>query len=1347
MVSPTIGQCMRAAKVSGMSNRLKTVTCVSALLFSTLATAQSTLQRVSEFEYHPTTGLLTLERVDPGGSHCVETVYSHDEYGNRQRTEVRPCANVRNTPSDFAPRVVAHRFAAGAQHPAGVYATHTKRGDVSLTAEAWDAGGENVEEAEATFDARFGAASTATEVGRFRTVLITKRIEYDTLGRARREVVPTRSALDGAYAEAESLTRYVQCQNAEAGCLLHANFQSFERVPVDYPSVHSQDLSTQVRIHTAYYVETTPMQAGQKVGATQRTHFDALGREIAKESESPNKNQWIQTLTVRDTVGKVAATYGPYFTSATLGEKEQTRQWTSRRDLLHRPVQSVQRWQASSTASPTDVTTTVEYNGLSTTTYTPYGINPSSGATRSNTVIKDVAGQVQQIVDAYGATLNFDYDAYGNLTRTTNALGHSVNIAYTPGTARFKQSMSDPDKGQWSYSYDAVGQLKSQTDGRGVTTQMAYDVLGRAVSKASAGGTDIAGYTAQWRYSRDRDGNWCARGLSRVCDSWTDGSIAVNTSRRVSQYDGLGRPIALAEDLDRRYQTLYTFDDVGRPAQVIYPTGLRVSKVYATGADANQTAGAVTSINQSNPDGSTQRSLWSIQSIDRAFDAHGNVLAAQLGNGVRLQNVTDVRSGKPFQLTAGVGGPAEHVSDITYQYDVAGNITGRMTSIPNAVDAFQYDLLDRLTHQTARGRAVDVQYNAIGNILFKTDVGGYSYTTGRPHAVATAGGSSYNYDGNGNVVSTTGAQQRDHTWTSFNQPARMTYASSATTRTVQFNYDDQHRRVREVVTVSNGPGRILYLMHPDNAGGLGFEREETWSGAPNASAMTRNENRHYIQVPGSTVVIKTVNDNSSAAALNPNLGSDANDLVYWHKDSLGSIVSVHNNVGAVVERPAFDAWGRKVREDGSMDNRWAPSQHADRGYTGHEQLDEIGLVHMNGRVYDALLGRFLSPDPVNAIPHQMQNYNAYSYVLNNPMRYTDPSGQCVEVVTCVAIFVVGFALAQSGNEYWRMVGTFVMMYAGNAIAVEAGLGTALTPAGLSAQAAATSASVVNGAVSAGVATALTRGSSGMDIATAVLFSTAFFGAGEISNEGLKLAAHTALGCVQGAVSGGQCGPSALAAYAGKGMTMGLGPDVNPVLRGAITIVAGGTASVMGGGKFASGAGQAAFGFLFNECRHTGMCGSSSTTSVQATVNPAGGLAGVIWTDPTSLHFGFVINDGYGSQRIDGQPSCFVCFGSPKLVAEFGSTAPRRVLESYDLQSSSRQTLGDLAVALRSNALMLSGSVPYSYPTFYFGTMGPSQYNSNSFANSIMYYSSGSMLGVARGVTYLAPGMQTIIPRP
>ncbi len=65
----------------------------------------------------------------------------------------------------------------------------------------------------------------------------------------------------------------------------------------------------------------------------------------------------------------------------------------------------------------------------------------------------------------------------------------------------------------------------------------------------------------------------------------------------------------------------------------------------------------------------------------------------------------------------------------------------------------------------------------------------------------------------------------------------------------------------------------------------------------------------------------------------------------------------------------------------------------DRGYTGHEHLYAFGLINMNGRVYDPLMSSFLSPDNFIQCPDNSQNFNRYAYCLNNPLRYTDPSGE------------------------------------------------------------------------------------------------------------------------------------------------------------------------------------------------------------------------------------------------------------------------------------------------------------------------------------------------------------------
>ena len=88
----------------------------------------------------------------------------------------------------------------------------------------------------------------------------------------------------------------------------------------------------------------------------------------------------------------------------------------------------------------------------------------------------------------------------------------------------------------------------------------------------------------------------------------------------------------------------------------------------------------------------------------------------------------------------------------------------------------------------------------------------------------------------------------------------------------------------------------------------------------------------------------------------------------------------------------YDPWGKQytVHNSGALASYQSPS--VSRGYTGHKMINELGIIHMNGRIYDPTLGRFLQADPHIQAPGNSQSYNRYSYVLNNPLSYTDPSG-------------------------------------------------------------------------------------------------------------------------------------------------------------------------------------------------------------------------------------------------------------------------------------------------------------------------------------------------------------------
>lgn len=126
------------------------------------------------------------------------------------------------------------------------------------------------------------------------------------------------------------------------------------------------------------------------------------------------------------------------------------------------------------------------------------------------------------------------------------------------------------------------------------------------------------------------------------------------------------------------------------------------------------------------------------------------------------------------------------------------------------------------------------------------------------------------------------------------------------------------------------------------------------------------------------------------------------EINYLHKDQLGSIDTITDEDVNIKQKLYFDAWGKKqILDSGNMISSLASyttlslSQLLDitsRGFTGHESVDHADIIHMNGRIYDPTLGRFLQADPFIQAPKNSQSYNRYSYVLNNPLSLTDPSG-------------------------------------------------------------------------------------------------------------------------------------------------------------------------------------------------------------------------------------------------------------------------------------------------------------------------------------------------------------------
>ena len=121
------------------------------------------------------------------------------------------------------------------------------------------------------------------------------------------------------------------------------------------------------------------------------------------------------------------------------------------------------------------------------------------------------------------------------------------------------------------------------------------------------------------------------------------------------------------------------------------------------------------------------------------------------------------------------------------------------------------------------------------------------------------------------------------------------------------------------------------------------------------------------------------------------------------RNHLGSVTRIYNTSGTAVFSAQYDPWGVQTVTTNTI--------KYNRGYCGHEMLNDFQLINMNGRMYDPYLGRFLSPDNYVQLPTSAQSFNRYSYCLNNPLKYVDPEGE--SLFFTIAFSILGAYLGGS----------------------------------------------------------------------------------------------------------------------------------------------------------------------------------------------------------------------------------------------------------------------------------------------------------------------------------------------
>ena len=284
---------------------------------------------------------------------------------------------------------------------------------------------------------------------------------------------------------------------------------------------------------------------------------------------------------------------------------------------------------------------------------------------------------------------------------------------------------------------------------------------------------------------------------------------------------------------------------------------------------------------------------------------------------------------------------------------------------------YSYDDADRLTGWTINNTAYSADYSGNGNITMKSDFGLYAYSGSRPHAVS----------GISSLIAGTGTERTCETeYNTIGKVSKLTLKNGNTTlKTATFAYAaDGQRRKMQI-----GNSTTIYV--------------DNYQVNKNGNTEQR---LHYISGPAGLCALIVQNYNGST------LTSRA--TYYLQTDYQGSIIAAYNSNGTLYKRFAYDPWGRRRAGDNWTNYNTGIETLITRGYCGHEHLDDFGTINMNGRIYDPRLGRFLSPDPYVQAPYNSQNYNRYSYCLNNPLKYTDPSGE---------FFWIPFAIGAAFGAY------------------------------------------------------------------------------------------------------------------------------------------------------------------------------------------------------------------------------------------------------------------------------------------------------------------------------------------
>lgn len=721
-----------------------------------------------------------------------------------------------------------------------------------------------------------------------------------------------------------------------------------------------------------------------------REYYDSLERVIRTEVQGFNGTDLIRTDVQYDNFGRVYKTSLPY-------KKGATAQYvTNSYDNITGRLTNVSRPDGGNTAIAFEVITGNDGYSQIRKTITENILKSDGSSAGSQIKVADTnsAGQITRAIDAFGTTkqvnTRYAYDSLGNIVKTTvngGADGTTISSA-TFDAAGNRTSITDPNAGTVLSKYTALGQLRWMQDNKGTVTTFTYDKLGRKLSRTNS----IDG-TSNWTY--DPTG---AKGYPSTVtnnNGYTQ-TFYYQDANRMARLSSIATSIVVPGLTSRTYTQSITYDVYGREQKTTSPSAFASTKTY-------------------NASGYLEY-IW------RDDITYPLIYISQMGAfGVEKQSLNTVTTSTTYNPKSGRVASIQSkynnttiLQDLTYYWRTNGSLEGRVNNKSGSpvYDAYQYDAQERLTTtQTIFGtygsagavRTQTQSYSNLGNILSSTSTNSadvqatsYQYTNGRPHAVsgATINGvfTQINYDANGAITSYDAAgtaQDKTIVYNSSNQPTSIILGDTANpTARDEFLYTpDGARYYRKSTYKENGNTRTEQTIYLGNYEATYFDSSSTLK----MSEKTQVGNfLHILKTPvsGATTEVRE-------------------SLLLDHQGSVDAVLNWGDS--SVITNMAFESFGAR-RDSSSLTGNITAAQLTglmaksdqlnSKGYTGHESLDRTGLIHMNGRVYDPQLGRFLSPDPIVQAPFNSQSWNRYSYVFNNPLSYTDPTGfYCDKIVS------------------------------------------------------------------------------------------------------------------------------------------------------------------------------------------------------------------------------------------------------------------------------------------------------------------------------------------------------------